>query len=151
MKMFFRAFCLILALSACSEKEAAQNQQKSDYSAEVKYSYTAKGLTEECKLDSEVVCAVEAAVKCVLNPNFEICKKHNLPDFIFMEDESLNRPTEESFSVTKLKPLADGVMEVYTKSECNGNMFGLCQGNVIYVLKNKNGQGWRVTDIYAVE
>jgi len=150
MKTLFQVLALVLVLSGCSDQKQ-DTSEKAQISENTVYAYKLEGLEEKCKIGSEVLCALEAAVKCVLNPSFEICKKHNLPDFIFMDDENLNRPTEESFSITKLKPLADGILEVYTKSECNGNMFGLCQGNIIYILKNKNEQGWRVTDIYAIE
>lgn len=66
-----------------------------------------------------------------------------------MEDESLQRPTEMTFRVYKLKPLKSGSVELYTESTCNGNWFGLCQGNIIYVL-TPNGDKWNVNDIYAI-
>ena len=58
-----------------------------------------------------------------------------------MNDESLQRPTEMSFRVYKLKPLNDGSVEAYTESTCNGNWFELFQGNIIYVL-SPNGKDW---------
>ena len=66
-----------------------------------------------------------------------------------MEDESLQRPTQQSYKITKLKPLNDGTVEVYTQSTCNGVWFGLCNGNIIYVMKNVNNK-WQVKDIYAI-
>ena len=51
--------------------------------------------------------------------------------------------------ISKLKPLNDGTVEVYTQSTCNGVWFGLCNGNIIYVMKNVNNK-WQVKDIYAI-
>jgi len=42
------------------------------------------------------------------------------------------------------------MIEVYTQGSCNGMWFGLCEGNIIYVLSNKNGF-WAVKDVYARE
>jgi hypothetical protein len=39
---------------------------------------------------------------------------------------------------------------VYTKSECIGSWFGLCQGTVIYSLTTRNGL-WEVNNIFALE
>ena len=67
-----------------------------------------------------------------------------------MSDESLKRPTEISYKLHKMKPIAADLIEVHTDSTCNGNWFGLCQGRVIYVLVPDN-DSWRVKDIYAIE
>ena len=61
-----------------------------------------------------------------------------MPSFVFMQDETLTRPTFQSYKITKLTPRADGSVEVHTQSSCNGNWFGLCNGNIIYVMKNIN-------------
>ena len=68
----------------------------------------------------------------------------------FMEDESLQRPSQASFQIVKLKPIDAHTVEVYTKSDCNGVWFGLCKGNIIYVLNNRSGN-WTVKDIYALQ
>ena len=73
-----------------------------------------------------------------------------MPSFVFMQDESLQRPTFQSYKITKLKPRSDGAIEVFTQSSCNGNWFGLCNGNIIYVIKNTNSI-WQIIDIYAIE
>ena len=54
------------------------------------------------------------------------------------------------FKIHKIKPVAADMVEIHTDSTCNGNWFGLCQGNIIYVLV-PNGDSWRVKDIYAIE
>ena len=100
--------------------------------------------------NSAMACAVEFTVKCTLNPAFEGCKTSKLPKFIFMEDESLKRPTEISFKIAKIKPINADLVEIHTDSTCNGNWFGLCNGRVIYVLV-PDGNGWRTKDIYAIE
>ena len=97
-----------------------------------------------------MACAVEFAVKCSINPDFEGCRQSKLPKFIFMEDPSLGRPTEISFKISKIKPISADLVEIYTESTCNGNWFGLCQGNIIYIVVPTEN-AWRVKDIYAVE
>lgn len=92
---------------------------------------------------------MESMAKCTIDPGRADCDRSKMPDFVFMNDESLQRPTEMSFRVYKLKPLNDGSVEAYTESTCNGNWFGLCQGNVIYVL-SPNGNDWKVKDVYAL-
>ena len=99
------------------------------------HTYTKDNLKTTCDLDS---------------PNFGDCHDSKLPKFIFMSDESLQRPTEMSFEIAKIKPINDDLVEIHTDSTCNGNWFGLCQGRVIYVLVPSNG-AWRVKDIYAIE
>ena len=157
-KYVFYAFAIAL-ISACSQK-AEEEQQPQEETAAVtqeesfidqEYFYNLENANEECALNSEVACAVETAVKCIINPGREVCETIGLPEFVFMEDEDLQRPTEQSFKITKLKPLEDGSLEVYTTGTCNGNMFGLCNGTIIYVLKSKDDTSWRVSDVYAVE
>lgn len=114
------------------------------------FSYTSENLKVGCDEDSKMICAVELAVKCTLNPDFEECADTKLPRFIFMSDEGLNRPTELSFKIHKIKPIASDLVEIHTNSTCNGNWFGLCQGRVIYVLVPQENS-WRVKDIYAIE
>lgn len=114
------------------------------------YFYNLDNLDAECQLNSEMACAVDFTVKCTLNPDYDGCRQSKLPKFIFMEDEALQRPTQMSFKISKIKPIAADLVEIHTKSTCNGNWFGLCQGNVIYVLV-PDEQSWRVKDIYAIE
>jgi len=114
------------------------------------YTYQADKLSNKCSLDSHMACAVEFAVKCTLNPDYAGCRESKLPKFIFMTDESLKRPTQMSFKIAKIKPIAADLVEIHTDSNCDGNWFGLCQGRIIYVLV-PNGDDWRVKDIYALE
>ena len=114
------------------------------------FDYKKSKLDDNCNQDSKMLCAVDFAIKCTINPEHKGCKESKLPKFIFMNDESLKRPTEISFKLHKIKPIAADLMEVHTNSSCNGNWFGLCQGRVIYVLVPEN-DSWRVKDIYAIE
>lgn len=129
--------------------EKPKVEQKKTESEEF-FSYSKDALTAECKANSKVMCAVDFAVKCTIDPDFEGCKESRLPRYIFMRDESLNRPTEISFTVSKIKPVNAELIEVHTDSVCNGTWFGLCQGRVIYVLVPQEDT-WRVKDIYAIE
>ena len=114
--------------------------------------FSVENISTGCDSDSEIVCTINLAVKCTLNPDFSECKsaKDKLPSFVFMQDETLQRPTFQSYKITKLKPRSDGAVEVYTQSSCNGNWFGLCNGNIIYVMKNYDSQ-WHIIDMYALE
>ncbi len=114
------------------------------------YTYNPENLPQNCNINSAMVCAVEFAVKCTINPDFAGCRQSKLPKFIFMEDPSLERPTEMSFKISKIKPISTDLVEIYTESTCNGNWFGLCQGNIIYIVVPTEN-AWRVKDIYAVE
>ena len=118
----------------------------------VVFSYDVSSLSQTCQSQSAMICAVEKAVKCTLNPDFDGCREARLPKFIFMNDESLGRPTKMSFQTVKVKPLSSDLVEIHTRSTCDGNWFGLCQGYVIYVLvpTSKEGEEWRVKDIYAM-
>ena len=140
-------------LSACSEKSdsdtAAAPQATAPAYEKFVFSYRAGELKDGCSAESPMVCAMESMAKCTIDPGRADCDRSKMPDFVFMNDESLQRPTEMSFRVYKLKPLNDGSVEAYTESTCNGNWFGLCQGNVIYVL-SPNGNDWKVKDVYAL-
>lgn len=117
------------------------------------YTWNTQNLTEECSFDKQMLCAVETAIKCTIKPDGKDCKTVNLPKFIFMTEQSVNRPTEIAYKFTNKKPLPNNTVEIYTESSCNGTWFGLCQGTVIYVLSpnEKNTDTWYVRDIYAVE
>ena len=155
MKKFFFLIFSILIISSCSKKdttaqktaEAVQTLDK-----ETVFSFDVNNLTSGCDTNSEIVCAINTTVKCILNPEFSDCKnnKDNMPSFVFMQDETLTRPTFQSYKITKLTPRADGSVEVHTQSSCNGNWFGLCNGNIIYVMKNINNI-WQIKDMYALE
>ena len=158
MKKFLSLCLIFLSLNACSKTdEQNQNEtQKPEASAgidsEKVFSFDINTLKPGCDNESQIVCAINASIKCTINPAFAECAelKAYMPNFIFMEDESLQRPTSQSYKITKIKPLSDGTVEVYTQSTCNGNWFGLCNGNIIYVMDYQNNR-WVVKDLYAVE
>ena len=114
------------------------------------YPYRSDSLSEGCRLNSQMACAVEFAVKCTLDPDFNGCRNSKLPKFIFMTDEALERPTQMSFKIVKIKQISSDLVEIHTDGTCNGNWFGLCNGRIIYVLV-PFGESWRVKDIYAIE
>ncbi len=154
LKSFLSSLLCLFVLISCSKEDSQEqtiNLPETTVSENEIYSYDIKNLPQTCKYPSQMVCAVELAVKCSINPSTQECQQHKkeLPSFIFMEDESLQRPTQQSYKITKLKPLNDGKVEVYTQSTCNGVWFGLCNGNIIYVMKNVNNK-WQVKDIYAI-
>ncbi len=156
MKKFLFLFIIGLVFCACSPQEESSNSPSSSPTAEIDkntvFSFDINTLSSGCEHSSLMICAINASIKCTINPNFEECAKQKayMPNFIFMEDESLKRPTSQSYKITKIKPISDGSIEVYTQSTCNGNWFGLCNGNIIYVMDYQNNK-WHVKDIYAVE
>lgn len=117
------------------------------------YTLNLQNLSTECALENPMLCTVENAVKCSINPEYGKCDKKSLPKFIFMTDQSINRPTEISFKFINKRPLPNNTVEIYTESSCNGTWFGLCEGTVIYVLApdEQNTNNWSVKDIYAIE
>ena len=142
-------------ISACSDKVEEVNNQETQANVsipeydKITFSYKKGELKVGCDVDSQMVCAIDLLAKCTINPNWPECNKELMPSFVFMEDESLKRPTEVSFRIYKLKPLGEGIVEAYTDSSCNGGWFGLCQGNVIYVL-SPHGKTWKVNDVYSL-
>lgn len=147
------ALCLVSACSEQKQEENATEAQKAetpamtDY-ADKEFTFDAASLQTGCEENSELVCTLNMAVKCSINPKLADCDAKKLPKFIFMEDESLERPTQVTYKINKLKPLAGGMVEVYTSSRCNASWFGLCEGNIIYVMSAADG-GWAVKDVYA--
>ena len=154
MKKLFFILSFIL-ISACSEKDTTAEktaEAQSTLDKETVFSFDVTSLEAGCSSDSEMICTINTTVKCILNPDFEQCQanKEAIPSFVFMQDETLQRPTFQSYRITKLNPRQDGAVEVHTQSTCNGNWFGLCNGNIIYVMKNIDSK-WRVVDMYALE
>ena len=170
MRKFLCAFSALLLISACSD-EKTTNQDTSTLSTQealekgeeivarpqfdvefedVVYRYDINNLPQGCDKGSDIVCAIDLQVKCTINPKLAECDAKKLPRFTFMEDESLQRPTQSSFQIVKLKPIDATTVEVYTKSDCNGVWFGLRKGNIVYVLSNAKGT-WVVKDLYALQ
>lgn len=158
MKKIICFFFIAVIISSCSKQEeqkaAPQKQEVPVVSIDenIVYTFDLNTLKSGCENGSEMICAINNSIKCTINQQFAECEtnKDLMPDFIFMQDDSLKRPTSQSYKITKLKPLADGNVEVYTQSTCNGNWFGLCNGNIIYVMENRGGR-WAVKDLYALE
>ncbi len=120
---------------------------------EVKLSFNSYGidsLKEECASDDEVFCAIEKTVKCSIKPEMSVCKKGEVPNFVLGKTEDDVRPKNVSFAITKIKPVQDSRdIAVYTKSQCDGSWFGLCNGTVIYSLSIVDGL-WKVINVYAL-
>lgn len=161
MKKYFVVFLALNLLAGCSDetqtevvsepvesKQISLNQMPIFDFADKVFAFQKGEKPDKIADENEIVQAVNLTVGCTVEPTLSICDKNLMPSFIFMEDDSLDRPTEMSYKITELKPLAGGNMEVYTDSECNGNWFGLCQGRIIYVMMQQNGH-WIVKDIYA--
>ena len=155
MKKYIITILSIVFITACSPKDTTTEKTKEANSSLDKntvFSFDVNKLKIGCDYSSELVCIINYAIKCTLNPNFEECKKikNKIPSFVFMNDESLQRPTFQSYKINKLTPREDGAIEVYTQSSCNGNWFGLCNGNIVYVMKNIDSE-WYIKDIYSIE
>lgn len=158
MKKLLILCAVLLSISACLKKEenkreiTKQPAPVEEIDKNTVFSFDINTLNEGCENSSQMICAINLSIKCTINPEFSECtnSKHIMPNFIFMQDESLKRPTSQSYKITKLKPLADGTIEVFTQSTCNGNWFGLCNGNIVYVMDFQNNQ-WIVKDLYAIE
>lgn len=156
MRFFISVFCSLFLLSACSDNPSDQNKSQnesalSDYSDKI-FEVKIDEIPETCSLNSEIVCAIMDYIACSMKPDLDKCsnKKDLLPKFVFMKDEGLGRPTWQKFQIVKIKSLLSGDVEIYASSTCDGKWFGLCQGNVIFVLANKDGR-WFVKDVYARE
>ncbi len=155
MKKFSFIFFSLFLIASCSPKDTTQEKTKeasASLDKETVFSFDVKNISEGCNSSSDLICTINLATKCTLNPDFLEClqNKDRLPSFVFMKDETLQRPTFQTYKITKLVPRADGAVEVHTQSSCDGNWFGLCNGNIIYVMKNINST-WQITDMYALE
>ena len=155
MKKAITTLFFILFIISCSQKDTTAEKTKeanSNLDKNTVFSFDVNNLKTGCDYDSELVCTINSAVKCTLNPLFEECEKlkDRLPTFVFMQDETLQRPTFQSYKINKLTPREDGAIEVYTQSTCNGNWFGLCNGNIVYVMKSIDSK-WYIKDMYALE
>lgn len=155
MKRLLLFCCLLALLYACKPADSDKKENTLPapaFSDAETYTVSATNLSPDCKEDSEIVCAINLSLKCTVNPSFSECSENKayMPEFIFMQDDNLRRPTTVTYRINKLKPLEDGSIEVYTVSTCDGVWFGLCNGNIIYTMENLNGR-WAVKDLYAVE
>lgn len=125
--------------------------ETSDAADEPVYVYKADSLDETCALRDKIFCAIERVVKCTINPNMNICNKDVVPGFVLGQTEDVERPSEISFKIVKIKPIVDSSdISVYTKSDCNALWFGLCKGTVVYSLATDD-LDWKVINIFALE
>lgn len=151
-KIFILMICCLFTVSCFKKEEATQQASPTQSNIEDKiFSFDKTNLTSGCTEESKILCSINIALKCTINPEFSECASHKsqMPDFIFMVDDSLDRPTQISYQVSKLKSINGNLLEVYTNSRCNGNWFGLCNGTIIYVIDFQNN-AWVVKDIYAL-
>ncbi|MBO5037930.1 MAG: hypothetical protein J6C85_00525 [Alphaproteobacteria bacterium] len=115
------------------------------------HTYKADDLNSGCAGEDKIFCAIERTVKCTMAPEFEGCDKKYVPSFVLGKTKDVVRPTEMSFKIIKIKPIiGEKDIAVYTQSDCDTMWFGLCKGTVVYSLSPK-GDGWAVTNIYALE
>ena len=133
-----------------TQQEGVEKDNLNENLPEAIYNFTRHNFSEECSEQEKIYCAVENAVKCTINPDAKICSSLNLPSFIFLKDPSVERPSEINYRYTNKKVLPNGTIELYTESSCTARWFGLCQGNVIYVL-DESKHKWYIKDIYSVE
>ena len=155
MKQILSLLLTVLILTSCGKKDTtAEKTAEASTNIDTKtvFSFNVDSLQEGCDTKSDIICTINTTIKCILNPEFSECAKAKefMPSFVFMQDDTLQRPTFQSYKITKLKPRSDGAVEVYTNSSCNGNWFGLCNGNIIYVMKNYDSK-WHIIDMYALE
>lgn len=131
------------------EGRAGSSEQKAI--SDAVHTYRADDVKSGCAAEDGIFCAVERTVKCTLAPELDGCDSGKVPAFVLGKSDEVQRPTEISFSITKLKPIPESQdISVYTTSDCDAVWFGLCKGTVIYSLAHKDGQ-WAVTNIYALE
>ncbi len=115
------------------------------------HTYRADDVKSGCAAEDAIFCAVEQTVKCTLAPELSGCDDGSVPAFVIGKSEDVQRPSEISFAITKLKPIPESTdISVYTQSDCDAVWFGLCKGTVIYSLSQKEGR-WIVNNIYALE
>ena len=158
MKKYAAIFAVLALLGACSEKTENQTAETTEAKVAVPqfdyenivFSYDKDTLPEKCDKNSGIVCAVENTVKCAVNPQMADCDASKMPKFVFLDDENIIRPTHFDFKITKIKPIDADSAEIYTVSNCNGAWFGLCRGDIIFVVRLKNGE-WVVKDLYSIE
>ena len=111
---FWGCLAILLSLAACSDETQPQQNESAAISvpdfAKETFSIGKAELEQPCKVNSDMVCAVNLFIKCSINSQMAECQqsKERLPSFVFMQDESLERPTQVTYNITKLKPLSGG-------------------------------------------
>jgi len=136
-------------VSVSVENKVVQNTVK----AEEMHVYNAEQLSDACAEQDGIFCAIEKVIKCTMKPDRDGCHKSAVPAFVISDAEDMERPTEMSFKITKIKPVPESQdISVYTESDCNAMWFGLCKGTVVYSLTPRESDGgWAVYNIFALE
>ena len=147
-------FCFSLSLlSKNSEKSssvAVADNPLPEAESKNLYTFNPDNIADLCADRHNVLCAVENIVKCTIKPTLPSCAALHLPRFVFMQGDNVDRPTEISYKITKYTMDANKKASVYTQSTCNASWFGICEGNIVYLL-NETPEGWAIEDIYSIE
>ena len=101
MKKHLFFFLFLLLISSCGKKDTTAEKTAeagNSLDTDTIFSFTVDKLPSSCDNSSEIVCTINLAVKCLLNPQFSECSKAKdlLPSFLFMVDETLQLPTFHS-------------------------------------------------------
>lgn len=151
----FYSLFLLLFIASCGEKSqepsglATEAEKISINYNQNEHKFDLANLDTECNQTDNINCAIDKFIKCSIKPELKICNKKELPRFIFMQDDGLERPSSQTYSIVALKNIDDKTIQVKTISTCNGKLFGLCNGNIVYLLVQENNQ-WVVKDLYAI-
>ena len=151
--MAFYGYRLITPKSSAENVTVAdvQKVEKPVVSFDGVHSYNSEDLQTECSSEDKIFCAIERTVKCTIEPSLSVCDKAFVPGFVLGNVEGVDRPTEISFKLAKIKPVTGSTdLSVYTESDCDALWFGLCKGTVVYSL-TPHGDEWSVTNIFALE
>lgn len=99
MKKYLTIFLALGILTACSDKTEENTPDNTaaaetpapriDY-AQKSFHFSKDSLTAGCEDDSEIICAINLAVKCSINPKFAECDKSKMPKFILWRTKACN-------------------------------------------------------------
>ncbi len=151
MRNLFFILMAIGLLTSCSEENSGHDVAMKENiveNAEIK-NFAKNQNNLQCN-ENTIDCVIDNAIRCSINHKQKFCNRDILPQFIFMEDPTLKRPKNVSYQIIKTKEIDEHTTEVYTKMSCDGNWFGLCNGNIIYVLQ-KSDNTLKLQDIYALQ
>ena len=91
MKKLLSLLMVLLTISACSKSEEQSPKPTPAPTASIDkdtiFSFDINTLSVGCDNNSEMVCAINASIKCTINPDFAECAelKAFMPNFIFMQ------------------------------------------------------------------
>ena len=80
----------LLLLLACTPKDTTAEKTKeanSTLDKDTVFSFDVSNIKSGCESNSDLICTINYAVKCTLNPQFDDCEKQKdkLPSFVFMQ------------------------------------------------------------------